>query len=135
MFFSKLDMDHTEREMVSDLLSPDKGHERLGVLSRMGCGIRRCLAAGKDSEALGKYNNACPHQESTCRGVGGVSQSHKNTQEMTSESHACQAQEDLGSTKSTLTYKNPPACLPFPSPAIPANAISCCCLKFTVVQK
>lgn len=54
MFSSKLGLDHTEREMDSDLLSPDKGHERLGVLSRMGCGIRRCLAAGKDSEALGK---------------------------------------------------------------------------------
>lgn len=54
VFSSKLGLDHTEREMDSDLLSPDKGHERLGVLSRMGCGIRRCLAAGKDSEALGK---------------------------------------------------------------------------------
>ena len=54
MFCSKLDLDHTESEMVLDLLSPDKGHERLGVLSRMGYGTRRCLAAGKDSEALGK---------------------------------------------------------------------------------
>lgn len=36
--------------------------------------------------------------------------------------NACQAQTDLGSTHSTLTYKNSPVHLHFPCPTIPTNA-------------